>query len=65
MIIINGESIEISDNTSIMDIVNQKGYRLQFIAAELNGNIVKKDSYSNTILKNGDKLEIVNFVGGG
>ncbi|MBP3290552.1 MAG: sulfur carrier protein ThiS [Alistipes sp.] len=32
---------------------------------ECNGNIIPKDLYQETVLKNGDSLEVVSFVGGG
>ena len=35
------------------------------IAVELNGDILPKYSYSDTMLKDGDRLEVVTFVGGG
>ena len=35
------------------------------IAVELNGEIIRKDSFESTILKEGDVLEIVHIVGGG
>ena len=38
---------------------------MTFIAVEVNGRIIKKDEYSSTQLNDGDKVEVVNFVGGG
>ena len=35
------------------------------IAVELNGDILPKYEYSDTMLKDGDRLEVVTFVGGG
>lgn len=35
------------------------------VAVELNREIVRRDRWSQTLLKNGDRLEIVHFVGGG
>ena len=43
----------------------ERQYCLDYIAAELNGEIVPKQQYKDTILRSGDKLEIVSFVGGG
>lgn len=64
MVVINGEKVE-EDNKSIDTLVKEKGYNISRIAIELNGNIVPKCNYENTILKDGDKLEVVTFVGGG
>ena len=38
---------------------------MQRVAVEKNGEIVPKAEYSDTVLKNGDSIEIVSFVGGG
>ena len=40
-------------------------YDISRIAVEKNGNIVPKSEYSNTILCDGDVIEVVSFVGGG
>ena len=47
------------------DFINLHGYRKEVIAVELNGDIVPKGEYANTILTEADTLEIVSFVGGG
>ena len=64
MIIVNGQNQEIS---LPMDLVTylQNNYPLDKIAIELNGQIVPKAKYAQTILNPNDKLEIVTFVGGG
>ncbi|MBF7047831.1 sulfur carrier protein ThiS [Campylobacter volucris] len=48
-----------------MDFLNEKGYKVEFIALELNGEIIPRDKFENLILKENDKAEIVTFVGGG
>lgn len=45
--------------------LQEKGYRMERIAVERNGDIVPKSSYQNIILQDGDVLEVVSFVGGG
>lgn len=40
-------------------------YDISRIAVEKNGNIVPKSEYGNTILCDGDVIEVVSFVGGG
>ena len=37
----------------------------QFVAVELNGNIIKQADFGSTTITDADKLEIVSFVGGG
>lgn len=64
MVIVNGKELDVA-NKSIATLVEEQGYNLSRIAIELNGDIVPKCNYDKTILKNGDKLEVVTFVGGG
>lgn len=61
---VNGE-MRITDISSLYDLITDMGLESTRVAAELNGNIVPRAEFKNTVLKNGDSLEIVNFVGGG
>ncbi|MDE6666386.1 MAG: sulfur carrier protein ThiS [Ruminococcus sp.] len=63
MITVNGEKLDFSGTVSeLLDVMEYNGKR---VAVELNENIVPKAEYENTLLDDGDKLEIVRFVGGG
>lgn len=64
MICINGEIIE-KDKIALSSYLEENGINPQRIAVELNGEILPKSQYGNTALKDGDVVEIVNFVGGG
>ena len=64
MVHINGEDIT-ADGMYLKDYLEQNDYNLQRIAVEINEQIVPKANYSETILKEGDKVEVVSFVGGG
>ena len=65
MIIINGEKHAIRANETLLDLLEEQRYRLDVIAVEYNGSILKKDDYATTTLQDGDRIEIVSFVGGG
>lgn len=65
MIIVNGKEINLTKDTSVAEYLEQNRYQLKRIAVELNGDILPKYSYSDTMLKDGDRLEVVTFVGGG
>ncbi len=65
MIYLNGKPEDIMDGISLAELVRERQYCLDYIAAELNGEIVPKQQYEDTILHDGDKLEVVSFVGGG
>ena len=62
-IILNGKQIIVSKN-SILETVLE-GFNIARIAVEINGEIVKKSTYSTRSLKEGDRIEVVTFVGGG
>ena len=64
MIKINGHEYELKE-IKLMEYLNNNGYDIKKIAIELNGEILKKSDYAECILVNGDKVEIVCFVGGG
>lgn len=62
--IVNGQKLELKE-LRFMDYVKEKQLKIEFIALELNGEIISKDKFENLILKENDKVEIVTFVGGG
>ena len=61
---INGETRVFQTETLSM-LVEELGMRPDRVAIELNREIVSRDRWSQTRLKDGDQLEIVHFVGGG
>lgn len=64
MVKINGESFDIAGKT-LAEYLTTTNYNLDRIAVEKNGQIVPKVQYDKTVLKDGDTLEVVSFVGGG
>ena len=64
MVKINGEMLD-KNGKSISDILNEMEINVQRVAVELNEEIVPKAKYDDTILNDGDSVEIVRFVGGG
>ncbi|MDE7164201.1 MAG: sulfur carrier protein ThiS [Clostridiales bacterium] len=64
MIKINGEILDI-DGKTLADYLATTDYDPKRIAVERNGDIVPKAKYGETILSDGDSIEIVSFVGGG
>lgn len=64
MIKINGKEFDIAGKT-LADYLAATNYDPRRIAVERNGDIVPKSQYGETVLKDGDVIEIVSFVGGG
>ena len=64
MIKVNGENADAAGK-SLAEYLATENYDQKRIAVELNGNIVPKAKYAETVLKDGDCVEVVSFVGGG
>jgi thiamine biosynthesis protein ThiS len=62
---INGEQREFPDGLTVASLVAQLSMKQDRVAVELNLEIVPRTSWEATTLKDGDKLEVVHFVGGG
>ena len=64
MVKINGTAVDIAGKTLAEYLAGTK-YDPKRIAVERNGEIVPKAQYAETVLQDGDSVEIVSFVGGG
>ena len=64
MVKINGEELNIAGKT-VAEYLATTNYESKRIAVECNGDIVPKAQYGETVLKDGDSVEVVSFVGGG
>lgn len=64
-LIVNGEALENSQTKTVLELLEELHIKPEQVAVEVNLTIVKKDAYSIFRLHDGDKVEIVKFVGGG
>jgi thiamine biosynthesis protein ThiS len=62
---INGEEKQFAERISLADLIIQLGMKSDRVAVELNREIVPRAQWGETALRDGDKLEVVHFVGGG
>jgi thiazole synthase len=62
---LNGDPHEISGPLSVAALLTQLDIDARRVAVELNLTVVKKALYDSSVIKDGDEVEIVNFVGGG
>ena len=62
---INGDLRDFPDGLTLAALVAQLGMKADRVAVELNLEIVSREKWEATQLKDGDRLEIVHFVGGG
>ena len=64
-LIINGEEKEFTENLTLKAIINELQVEDKVMAAAVNMEIVKKEQWNKYTLQNDDKLELLQFVGGG
>lgn len=65
-LVINGELIHVPDHIrTIADLLVHFQLNQKIAIVEVNAHIIQKQEYETTALCNGDRVEIVHFVGGG
>jgi len=64
-LVINGEDRNLPAADTLYALVEHLGMKSDRVAIELNRDIVPRQLWAETRLKDGDRLEIVQFVGGG
>ncbi len=62
---LNGEAFTIEGDPGLEALLKKLDLRPTRIAVEINRVVVAKADYARTRLSDGDKVEIINFVGGG
>ena len=62
---LNGDPYEISDGINLNELLNNLKIQKNKVAIEVNGEIIEKNKYTKLILNKDDKVEIVQFIGGG
>ena len=64
MVRINGKDTDAAGRT-VAEHIASAGFNPARVVVELNGEIVPKAAYADTVLKDGDSVEVVCFMGGG
>ena len=68
-ITVNGEKISLdlslNEEISLSEFLQRHNYDAKRVAVEKNGDIVPRKDFESELLSDGDKIEIVHFVGGG
>jgi len=62
---LNGEEKETEEGTTLPALIESLTLAPERIAVELNGQVVRRPDWPNVTLKEGDRVEVVHFVGGG
>ena len=64
-VIINGKEVELKEGQTLAQIIEQVVPAGKKIAVAINGRVIPKEKYPETPIREGDKIEIVQMVGGG
>jgi sulfur carrier protein len=64
-IIVNGQSREVDSGSTVRTLLGDLGVTQPHVAVELNLEVVPRASHEDTVLRDGDRLEVVTLVGGG
>ena len=62
---LNGRDQEAPEGSTILSLLETAGLQTGRVAVELNGSVVPKTGYQRALLREGDVMEVVHFVGGG
>ncbi len=64
-IVLNGEDFEIAESLSLSSLLEQLEIDTRRVAVEHNLIVVKREQLDTVTVSEGDRIEVVNFVGGG
>ena len=64
-VIVNGEEKQYDKEMTLLEMMNDLSIADKVMAAAVNMNIVKQDTWDVHVLNDGDKIELLDFVGGG
>ena len=64
-ILLNGDRFELDEPLTVSGLLTQLAIDARRVAVEHNTVVVKRTKFDETIVRAGDEVEIVNFVGGG
>ena len=64
-VVVNGEETQVIDGASVVAVIEALGLKPERVAVEVNQKIIRRPEWTSTALSEGDRVEIVHFVGGG
>lgn len=64
-VLVNGKAMQAASGTTVSMLIEEKGLNSATIVVEYNQSIIRQDEWQDIVLKPGDCLEIITFVGGG
>jgi sulfur carrier protein len=64
-VVVNGEEREYEESITLSSLIDDLGIKVSVMAGAVNMEIVKRDDWGSYKLVDGDKVELLHFVGGG
>ena len=64
-IVVNGRDMDVAEGLSIEALLRELGVKREYTAVAVNRDVTPKSAYDATVLRPGDKVEIVRPMGGG
>lgn len=64
-VVINGKEEDIASHTTVMQLLLTKNVEVRMVVVEVNSRIIQREEYDSVLLKEGDKVEFLYFMGGG
>ena len=64
-ITLNGEIRDVGDGTTVAGLLKDLGFPTEGVVVEINGTIIDRTQFEYTKFSEGDRVELVRFVGGG
>lgn len=64
-ITLNGDAHEVANPLTVAELLARLAIDPRRVAVEHNLLVLKRDTFATTMVRDGDAVEIVNFVGGG
>jgi len=65
-LVVNGKETNIPDGLTVSELLVEENVKMpQMVSVELNGQILKRSEFDQTVLKDDDKVEFLYFMGGG
>ncbi|OYP38942.1 sulfur carrier protein ThiS [Rhodopirellula sp. MGV] len=64
-ITVNGSPVELESEMSVQQLLDTVDVPPNYLAVEVNADVVPREDYANTVVRSGDDVEVVTLVGGG
>ncbi|ODS23257.1 thiamine biosynthesis protein ThiS [Candidatus Endobugula sertula] len=61
----NGEAVVLTRSINLSTLLEQQAYQMKKIAVAINGEFVPRSRYNDTMINDGDQVDVIQAVGGG